>query len=179
MGKETKVEKWMWLDMEMTGLDPKEHKIIEVALIVTDLNFNPLTAYEQVIFQPPEELAKMDKWCTQTHSKSGLTQKIPQGMSLETAEKEIIEICKTHFTEKIILCGNTIGQDRKFIENYMPEFEKLLHYRMVDVSSYKEIFKHIYKIKFEKKEVHRATADIEESIAELKFYLSYFKPSAA
>ena len=174
MGKSLNVEKLLWIDMEMTGLDPQTCHILEVATIVTDLKFERLEEWETVVFQPQDIVDGMDDWCKHTHGKSGLTEKIPNGMPLDKTEEKLVEICKTHFPKDLILlCGNTIGQDRKFIERYMPKLEELLHYRMVDVSSFKEIYKNCYGIEFKKKETHRAKDDIEESINELTHYLEF------
>ena len=163
-----------WIDMEMTGLDEKKCKILEIAVVITDFNLNKLDEYAQVVYQPKEVLDTMDSWCKDTHGKSGLTQEVAKGKKLSEVEKELITLAKKHFgPDKIVLSGNSVFQDRKFIDLYMPQFEKMLHYRLIDVSSFKEVFKNKYNLKFEKKDTHRAKSDINESIAELKYYLTF------
>ena len=178
MSQQKKTEqKFLWLDLEMTGLEPEVHHIIELGLIVTDVNFNNLEHYETSVFQPPEVLELMDDWCVKTHGESGLSAKIPQSPPLTKVEMHVCALLDKHFSgsEKIILAGNSIGQDRKFIDRYMPALAKRLHYRMIDVSSFKEIFKHCYNIDFKKQNTHRALDDIKESIAEMQFFLSHIK----
>jgi len=167
-----------WIDLEMTGLDEKEDHIIEVAAQFTDLELNLVgEPFHQVVFQPPEALARMDDWCKKTHGESGLTEKIPNGQPLHKVEESLIEFCQPYLEkkERIILCGNSVGNDQRFIAHHMREFSKNMHYRVIDVSSYKEIFKSRWKIEFAKKNTHRALDDIIESIEELKMYLSYVK----
>ena len=167
----------LWIDLEMTGLDENVDSILEVAIIITDLDFKPRETYHRIVFQPPEVLEKMNDWCKKTHGESGLTLAVANGTPLATVEKEILELLSRHFSSKdrIVLAGNSVGNDRRFVDNHLPEFAKRLHYRLVDVSSFKEIFREKYGLNFEKKNKHRATGDIEESIRELSFYLSYVK----
>lgn len=170
-------KKPLWIDMEMTGLDESVHVILEVAAVVTDLDFTPSAEYHRIVLQPPEKLALMDDWCVKTHGKSGLTQAVATGTPLETVERELLELAAAHYApdERIVIAGNSIGNDRRFIDKYLPTFAKRLHYRMIDVSSFKEIFKDKYGIKYEKKDNHRAVEDIFESINELKAYLALVK----
>lgn len=165
----------LWVDLEMTGLDENIHHIIEVAAIVTDFNFEPLEQYHRVVFQPPEVIALMDEWCVKTHGDSGLTAAIPGGTPLATVETELCELIKRHFNSKDrpVLAGNSINNDRRFIDKYLVKFASRLHYRMIDVSSFKEIFREKYGVTFKKANSHRAVDDILESINELKTYLSY------
>lgn len=177
MKETSQTQKLFWLDLEMTGLDVSTCVILEAAAVVTDLDLKPIEELQRVIYQPQALLDAMDEWCTKTHGGSGLTAKVPDGIPLLQAEAELVELAKRHFGEnKIILAGNSIGHDRRFIDAYMPTFSQMLHYRIIDVSSYKEIFQSKYKIDFQKKETHRARDDIFESIAELAHYLSYVKP---
>lgn len=176
-------KKFLWVDLEMTGLDETRDVIIEFAAIVTDIDLKSLEEYHAIVFQPPEKLAQMDEWCTKTHGESGLTAQIPNGKPLAKVEEEICELLSRHFTQKgkehrPILAGNSISQDRKFIDRYMKDFSSRLHYRMVDVSSYKEIFKHRWGLEFKKENKHRAIDDIKESIRELDFYLGYVHPKS-
>lgn len=168
---------YLWIDMEMSGLDPETCRILEVAAIVTDENFSPLEQYEAIVFQPASVLDAMDDWCKETHGKSGLTAAVANGKPEAQVEKEILSLLEKYFKpeEKPILCGNSIGQDRKFIDQYMVNLSKKLHYRMLDVTSFKLIFKEKFKIEFSKKGNHRAVDDILESISELKHYLSFIK----
>jgi len=172
---------YLWIDMEMSGLDVQKCKILEVAAIVTDSRFNPRENYHAVVHQEPEVLAAMDEWCTKTHGESGLTAAVAGGVPLRQAEEQLLSILEKYFPpgERPILAGNSIGQDRKFIDAYMPRLANRLHYRMVDVSSFKIIFQDLYHVRYEKRGTHRALDDILESIAELKLYLSHVSPPAS
>ena len=170
------MEKIFWADLEMTGLDPKDSVIIEFAGIVTDLRLKQLDHYEAVVFQPQEELDKMDEWNQNTHGGSGLLARIPKGKQLEQVEDEVLVLLNRHFEPGTsILAGNSIYQDRRFIDEYMPRLSAFLHYRMLDVSSFKQVFKFMYGVTFEKGNSHRAMDDITESIGELAHYLEHVK----
>lgn len=166
----------VWLDMEMTGLNPIENVVLEVAVVITDSELNVLAeSASYAIIQPAEELAKMDKWNVNTHTKSGLLERITSsGVALADAEKDLLKLIKKYVHKASSpLCGNTIHQDRKFIVRYMPELEEYLHYRNIDVSTIKELARRWYpKIAegFKKHNKHEALADIHESIEELKYY---------
>lgn len=164
-----------WIDLEMTGLDEKVHAILEVAVVITDLNLEPLDQYHAVVFQPQDVLDQMDDWCKQHHGQSGLTAAIPNGKPLALVERELLELANRYYvaTDRIVLTGNSVGNDQRFIVAYMPTLAARLHYRVVDVSSFKEIFKHRYGIHFKKENNHRALDDILESIRELRTYLSF------
>lgn len=164
-----------WLDLEMTGLDDQVDSILEVAAIVTDIQLKPLGEVHRIVFQAPEVVANMNDWCKKTHGASGLTAAIPQGTPLATVEKELLALADAHFQpqDRIVLTGNSIGNDRRFVDRYLPTFAKRLHYRMVDVSSFKEIFRERYGLELKKENKHRAIDDIRESIKELEHYLSY------
>ncbi len=166
---------FFWLDMEMTGLEPETCRIIEVAALVADTDFQTKEEYEAVVFQTEDALACMDDWCKKTHGESGLTEKVKTGIPEGKAESDLLALIDRHFTkdEPVVLAGNSIAQDRKFIDRYMPKLSKRLHYRMVDVSSYKEIFRAKYGVEMKKKGGHRALDDVRESLEELKFYLSF------
>ncbi|HIF9210600.1 TPA: oligoribonuclease [Photobacterium damselae] len=166
----------IWIDLEMTGLDPETHKIIEIATIVTDAQLNFLAEGPVLaIHQPEEELAKMDDWCTTTHTNSGLVERIRQSKITEQeAVRQTIE-----FLEKWVpkgaspICGNSIGQDRRFLYKHMPELEAYFHYRYLDVSTIKELARRWQPEVlngFSKKGSHLALDDIRDSIAELKYY---------
>lgn len=170
--------KYFWVDMEMSGLEPESNRILEVAAIVTDENFKALEKYEAIVFQKPEVLEAMDEWCKETHGKSGLTAAVSTGKPETVVENELLALLGRHFSadDRPVLCGNSIGQDRKFIDRYFLKLSKKLHYRMLDVTSFKLVFKEKFKIEFSKKGSHRAIDDILESIAELSHYLSFVKP---
>lgn len=169
---------FFWIDLEMTGLDEKVDHILEVAVTITQMDLHPLETFHRVVHQPAEVLAQMNDWCKKAHKDSGLASMIPQGMPLAQVEAELLSFTNRYYNEKdqIVLAGNSVGNDRRFIEKYLPAFAKRLHYRLIDVSSFKEVFREKYNLKFEKKNAHRATDDILESIRELKFYLSFVQP---
>ena len=172
------MERLFWIDMEMTGLDPAKEVIIEVAALITDLNFNVLDSFDAVIQQDQKYLDQMDEWNQKHHGASGLTAKVPSGTPQKQVEASLIELVKKYFPDpknRPVIAGNSIGQDRSFINIYMPQFAALLHYRMLDVSSWKIIMNHKYKIEHKKKDQHRALDDIHESIEELKTYLQFMK----
>ena len=166
----------IWLDMEMTGLDPELNVVIEIAVIITDTNLNVLVeSPSYAIYQPDEELNKMDKWNVSTHTKSGLLDRVKSSSySLEDVESELLLLIAKYVPKGCSpLCGNTIYQDRKFIIKYMQKLESYLHYRIIDVSSIKELAKRWYPAVasgFEKHNKHQALADVYESIEELKYY---------
>lgn len=175
-----KIENLLWLDMEMSGLDLNKEVIIEVACIVTDMNFRELDCFETVVKQPQVYLDNMDAWNTEHHGKSGLTAKVPFGMDPEMVEMKLIDIIDRHFPnskvelkKRPILAGNSIMQDRLFIDKYMKNLSARLHYRMVDVSSFKVVMTNKFEIEYKKKNSHRALDDIRESIGELRYYLDH------
>lgn len=166
----------LWIDLEMTGLDVKKERIIEVAAIVTDFDFNEKDHYHTVVKQDQRFLDAMDDWNKKTHGDSGLVAKIPGGKDPELVELDLMNLVSQNFgEEKPVIAGNSIAQDRLFIDQYFESFAALLHYRMLDVTSWKIIIQQKYNIKFEKKNKHQAIDDIRESIAELKYYMSYLK----
>lgn len=176
--KKDKIEKLLWLDMEMTGLDVNKEVVIEVACIVTDLNFREYEAFETVVKQPQHYLDNMDAWNTEHHAKSGLTAKVPTGIEPENLEFRLLDILDRHFAEgktnarlKPVIAGNSITQDRLFIDKYFPKFAARLHYRMLDVSSWKIIFNNKFNFEYKKMNSHRALDDIRESIGELRAYM--------
>lgn len=166
----------VWIDMEMTGLDPDTDKVLEIASIVTDSDLNILAEGPVIaVHQPDSVLDGMDEWCTRTHGESGLTQRCRDSLvSVDDATRMTIEFLQ-HWVDagKSPLCGNSIGQDRRFLVRHMPELEAYFHYRNVDVSSVKELVRR-WKPElldgFSKKNVHLALDDIRESIAELVYY---------
>ncbi len=160
----------------MTGLDVEKEVIIEVAAVVTDLKFNILDQYHSVVKQPQKYLDNMDDWNTKHHKASGLTEKIPNGKEPSLVEEELIQFIEKNFSgERPVLCGNSISQDRLFINKYWTRLAERLHYRMLDVSSWKIIMNSVFQKVYHKTNSHRAVDDILESIGELKYYLSFFK----
>lgn len=175
MSEAKKVTKLLWVDLEMSGLDVKKEAIIEVAALVTDLNLNPTSpTYHAVVKQPQQFIDNMDEWNKEHHGNSGLIDRIPSGKDPHLVESELISFIKQHIPhEQAILSGNSIGQDRKFIDHHWPKLASTLHYRMLDVTAWKLLFEYKYGIKHEKKDSHRATDDILESIEELKTYTKH------
>ncbi|MGE0525837.1 MAG: oligoribonuclease [Bdellovibrionales bacterium] len=168
--------KLLWLDMEMTGLDVEKEVPIEIAAIITDWKFRALAEYHTVIRQPQAYLDRMDEWNQKQHRQSGLYELIPKGKDPAAVDHELSALIAKEFgSERAILCGNSIGQDRLFIRKHLPKVEATLHYRMLDVTSFKIVFNGLYDLKFKKKDGHRALDDIRESMAELQFYLSHVK----
>ena len=170
----------VWIDMEMSGLDFEQDVILEVATIITDKDLNILAEGPELVLRQNEELfAKMDDWNQKHHTQSGLWEKVLKSdVSLESAEEQTLDFIKKYTKPSMnILCGNSIAQDRLFILKHMPELNKHLHYRMIDVTSIKELGKRWYGSKFttpEKLNKHRALDDIKESIEELKHYQKFF-----
>ena len=170
----------VWVDMEMTGLEPDTDRIIEVAVVVTDMHLNLLAEGPVfVIHQSDETLNKMDAWNKGTHGRSGLIDKVKASTVTEAqAEEQIIAFMKQWVPQgKAPMCGNTIGQDRRFMVRYMPKLEAYFHYRNIDVSTLKELGKRWAPAMvsgFKKHQMHTALADIVESIEELKYYREHF-----
>jgi oligoribonuclease len=170
----------IWIDLEMTGLEPEKDVIIEMATIVTDSDLNILAEGPVIaIHQSDELLAGMDEWCTRTHGESGLTQRV-RDSRVSTAEAEAQTIA---FLEQWVpkgaspICGNSIGQDRRFLCRYMADLEAYFHYRSLDVSTLKILadrWAPQIKAGFQKKGTHLALDDIRESIAELQYYRAHF-----
>lgn len=167
--------KLLWIDLEMTGLDCRVDTILEIAAEVTDFEFNPIASYEAVINQPEEKLARMNEWCVEQHTKSGLLERLrSEGRQEQDVIAELVDFISVNFGEEpAILAGNSIHNDRQFIKFWWPQVDELLHYRMLDVSSFKILMQSKYDVMHEKKEVHRAYDDIHASILELKEYLRW------
>ena len=166
----------IWIDLEMTGLDPETCKVLEIATIVTDAQLNVLAEGPVIaVHQPDSLLDTMDEWCTRVHGESGLTARCRASTVTEAqaAAQTIAFLSDYVDAGKSPLCGNTIGQDRRFMVKYMPELEAYFHYRNIDVSTIKELarrWKPEILEGFTKKGVHLALDDIRESIEEMKYY---------
>jgi len=164
----------IWLDLEMTGLDPTTCKIIEIACIITDKELNIIAeAPNLIIYQSPEILQQMDDWCTTTHTNSGLIEQVVTSNITEIqAEQIMLDFVSKHVKKgDSPMCGNTIGQDRRFLRKYMPVFESYFHYRNLDVSTLKILAKLWTNLtQVSKNTNHRALDDVRESINELKYY---------
>lgn len=167
----------VWIDCEMTGLDLGRDALVEVACIVTDGELNQLDeGVDVVIKPPPESLEQMSDVVREMHTASGLLQALSAGVTLAEAEAIVLEYIRKHVREpkKVPLCGNSIATDRSFIARDMPVVDAFLHYRMIDVSSIKELarrwYPRVYFASPEKQGGHRALADITESIRELRYY---------
>ncbi|MFL3656612.1 MAG: oligoribonuclease [Opitutales bacterium] len=171
--------RFCWIDLEMSGLDPDADRILEAGIIVTDKFLEPVFEWETAVTQPSQVLENMNDWCKHHHAKSGLIDRIPKGISEDELDERLAEIILTYFKKKnpVVICGNSISQDRKFIDQYLPKFSERLHYRMLDVSSFKIVYREMLGRDFTKQNTHRALEDIKESIAELKYYMSAIDPS--
>lgn len=172
-----KLDRLVWIDCEMTGLDPEIDQLVEIATVVTDAELNILDPGLDLIIKADQSaLDHMNDFVTAMHTTSGLITEIPDGLPLAEAEKQTLEYIRRFVTDPSTapLCGNTIGTDRMFIARYMPGLDTFLHYRNIDVSTFKELSRRWYPRAYfhapEKKGGHRALADIRESITELKYY---------
>jgi len=171
-------DRLVWMDLEMTGLDTARHTIVEIAVLITDSELELVDdGIDVIVHASPEQLAEMDDFVTKMHTKSGLLPAIQAStLSLEDAGKAVL----AYLAEQLPgpgtapLCGNSIGVDRRFLDRYLPEVDQYIHYRSVDVSSFKELCRRwypaVYKRRPDKAETHRALDDIRESIEELRFY---------
>ncbi len=158
----------------MTGLDPAHDRIVEAAVIITNKQLEPVFEWETPVKQPQEVLDGMNDWCKHHHAASGLLDRIQDGITEGELDDKLAEITLKYFkkTNPCVIAGNSISQDRKFIDAYLPKFSQRLHYRMLDVSSFKIVFREMLGREFKKENTHRALDDIRESIAELKYYMS-------
>ena len=173
-----KKAKLLWIDLEMTGLDPKKDKILEVAAIATDMKLNEIarmTAVVKVDEKLMEKRMRGEFWEKNSEARAALFVQNENGELAETVEKKLLDFLDQYFGKEVYLAGNSIHQDRKFIENEMPLLNARLHYRMLDVSAWKIYFENALNKKFVKPEAHRALDDIEGSIGELKWYLTFLK----
>jgi oligoribonuclease len=171
--------KLVWMDLEMTGLDPLQDVILEVAAEITDFNFKTLASYEAIVQQPRElvvdRMQKNSWWADYPVNRDEFVKKLDIGKPSQQVEHELSELIEQQFgDEPAVLAGNSIHNDRNFIKQWWPQLDLKLHYRMLDVSAWKVFMQGKYGVQFEKKEVHRAFDDIQASIAELQYYLEWF-----
>jgi oligoribonuclease len=169
--------KLIWIDLEMTGLDPEIDSILEIACVITDASLIPLTEYEAAIWQPPSVLERMTPFVRNMHTVNGLLKRVAASeVDLREAERKTLQRVMQHCAmNEGVLAGNSIHQDRRFLVKHMPLLENFLHYRQMDVSSIKILAQAWYPDlqKFDKRKAHTALSDIRESIAELKFYRAH------
>jgi len=177
MPKPKRSKKYLvWIDCEMTGLDPMHDALLEIATIITDYDLRIVARGPVLAIRASESrLQSMDAWNRRVHRRSGLLDRVrTEGVSVKEAERQTLAFVKRYcYSRTAPLCGNSIGQDKQFLGRYMPELHAFLKYRVVDVSSIKVLVKEWYGGKYEppeKKDLHRALDDIEESIAELDYY---------
>lgn len=176
-------KKLLWVDLEMTGLSPTDDLILEVSAIVTDWDFNELDTYESIVKHNFAKLKKCidnnptDFWKVNPEYTKGFLDRNKEGKSSSQVERGLIKLIEKNFDkdERVILAGNSIHNDRRFIINYWPSLDKKLHYRMLDVTAWKIVFQGKYKKLFITPDVHRAIDDIRVSIQELKYYLGFLK----
>ncbi|MBA3758714.1 oligoribonuclease [Candidatus Saccharibacteria bacterium] len=174
--------KLLWVDLEMTGLSPKEDVLLEIAVEVTDFNFKTLESYEARITQDYDVVVdRMQKniwWRDYPANRDEFLNKLSEGKSVQAVEQDMLALVSKHWPDEMaILAGNSIYNDRLFIKQWMPELDLKLHYRMLDVSAFKVLMQGKYGQVFEKQDVHRAFDDIQASIAELQNYIDWFKES--
>ena len=173
-----KKAKLLWVDLEMTGLDPAKDRICEVAAIATDMELNETARFEAIVKVDKklmDERMVGEFWEKNSKSRDALKTQNEKGQPIEIVERELLSFIDQNFDKEIYLAGNSIHQDRKFIEREMPELNKRLHYRMLDVSAWKIYFENALNKKFTKPDNHRALDDINGSIEEFKWYLTFLK----
>lgn len=171
--------KFFFVDLETTGLNPEENVILEVAAVITDNKLNILEEFQTVVHTTEYALSLMDDWCTRTHTNSNLLKEVRSGGPLiDTVQKELIRLKRKHFpVDKPPISGSSVHFDKRFIDKYMPGFSKELSHRVIDVSSFMGALDNYYgfKLSFKAESTHRALPDIHDSIKYLKAYLEEFR----
>lgn len=175
--------KLLWVDLEMTGLRPETDVILEVAVVVTDFQFNEIARYESGVNHPHETLQRLldenDWYAKYPENKAHFLALADKGSDTAAVEAELVAFIRQHFgDEPAVLAGNSIHNDRNFIKYWWPTFDATLHYRMLDVSAWKVFMQGAYGVEYQKSDSHRAADDIAESIAELRYYLDWFSKKA-
>ncbi len=182
--RNTKQDNVLWIDLEMTGLDPKEDRILEVGAIVTNWDLQEIATYEAAVLAGPRLVERRMKkstaaafWNTIPETRDALIEQNKTARSPRTIENELLQLVAQHFTPgvPVLLAGNSVHMDRRFIEAQWPRLNALLHYRMLDVTAWKVVFEAKFKNKFAKREAHRALDDIRGSIEELQYYTKKIK----
>lgn len=170
-------DRLVWIDLEMTGLDPASDEIVEVACIVTEADLTEIDGGISLVVKPSDRsMTSMDPVVVDMHTKSGLLEEIPSGITLDDAQRQVLDYVRGHVPEprRAPLAGSSVYVDRGFLARYMPDLDGHLHYRLIDVSTLKELARRWYpRVYFsmpEKNGNHRALGDIRESIAELRYY---------
>jgi oligoribonuclease len=176
-----RADRLVWIDLEMTGLDTVRHTIVEIAVLVTDSDLELIDdGIDLVVHATPDELARMDDFVRNMHTKSGLLPQIEAStLSLGAAGAQVLEYLGARVPANVApLCGNSIGVDRRFLDRHLPAVDQYLHYRSIDVSSLKELCRRwnpvVHKGRPPKSEAHRALDDIRESLEELRYYRDHF-----
>ena len=182
--KNVRPTKLLWVDLEMTGLDPKKDVILEIAAEITDMDFKTLASYEARVKQPKAMVVKRMQannwWQSYPENRDNFVNNLESGKPILLVEQELLAVMEQTFgKETAILAGNSIYNDRKFITQWMPALDLKLHYRMLDVSAWKIVMHGKFGKAFQKPEVHRAFEDIQVSIAELQYYLDWFKKNGS
>ncbi len=175
--------KLLWVDLEMTGLDPVKDVILEVAAEITDFNFKTLASYEACVRHPKAqvlELMQQNSWWAEfPKNRDAFIERLDEAKPSDEVEQDLIKLVAAQFgDEPVILAGNSIHNDRNFIKQWWPKLDAKLHYRMLDVTAFKVLFQGKYNVEYPKPDVHRAYDDIRASIAELEFYLEWFGKNA-
>jgi oligoribonuclease len=182
--KHAKPTRLLWVDLEMTGLDPAQDVILEIAAQVSDFNLQPLASYEAIVKLSPERVKELmkanDWWASYPANRAEFLRRIINGIDSSKVERDLLAIVKQEFgAEPVILAGNSVYTDRSFIKKYWPQLYQKLHYRMLDVSAFKIVMQGKFDVAYEKQEKHRAMGDIEQSRAELAYYLDWFQNQTA
>lgn len=178
--KSTFPTKLLWVDLEMTGLQPNKDVILEIAAVITDFEFKTLTTFEAIVKHPQSQVRQLmddNKWWEEyPDNRQEFINKTIHGEDQKIVQQKLIALIDQYFgSDPVILAGNSIHSDRKFIAYHWPEVDRKLYYRMLDVSSWKIVMQGLYQQEFEKTNAHRALDDIKASIAELQFYLNWLK----